>query len=76
MSVTELKEQMHRQIDLLNDENDIEDLSATIDFFFNSREIHFDSNHPDFVAQLENSLENANKQPGISTGELREKRRF
>jgi hypothetical protein len=73
MSVIELKEQMHRQIDLLNDEHDIEDLSATINFFLNSREIHFDSNHPDFVTQLEKSLEDANKHPGISTEALRGK---
>lgn len=73
MSVKELKEHMHRQIDLLNDENDIEDLSATINFFLNSREIHFDSNHPDFVIQLENGLKNAQNQPGISSDELRVK---
>lgn len=73
MSVGELKEQMHRQIDLLSDEHDIEDLSATINLFFNTREIHFDSNHPDFVAYLQKSLESARQQPGIDTGELREK---
>lgn len=73
MSVAELKEQMHRQIDLLNDENDIEDLSATIEFFFNSREIHFDSNHPDFISQLEKSLDDAQNQGGISTDQLRGK---
>ena len=39
MSALETKELIHRQIDLLTDSEDIEDLYATISLFFESRDI-------------------------------------
>lgn len=73
MSAIEIKELIHRQVDLLTDTEDIEDLYATISLFFESRDIHFDSNHPDFVKKLEHSLQNIESTSNISTSELKEK---
>ncbi|MFN8354575.1 MAG: hypothetical protein U0Y10_09020 [Spirosomataceae bacterium] len=72
MSVLEIKEKIHQQIDLLTDEQDILDLYANLNFFFQSREIHFDSNAPDFVGKLKNSL-GQNPEEGISSEQLRQK---
>jgi hypothetical protein len=73
MSAIEIKELIHRQVDLLTDTEDIEDLYATISLFFESRDIYFDSNHPDFVKKLEHSLQNIESTSNISTSELKEK---
>ena len=72
MSVSELKEKIHNQVDLLTDSQDIEDLYANISFFFQSREIYFDSNSPDFVEKLNHSLKQ-NPAEGISSEQLRNK---
>lgn len=72
MSVVELKEKIHKQIDLLTDEQDIEDLYANLSFFFQSREIHFDSNSPEFVKTLHASLQQ-NPKEAINSEELRNK---
>lgn len=72
MSALELKEKIHQQIDLLTDEQDIEDLYANLSFFFQSREIHFDSNSPEFVKTLTASLQQ-NPTEAISSDELRNK---
>lgn len=72
MSAIELKEKIHQQIDLLTDAQDIEDLYANLSFFFQSREIHFDSNSPEFVKKLNASLQQNPKQ-GINSDELRNK---
>lgn len=72
MSVIELKEKIHQQIDLLTDKQDIEDLYANLSFFFQSREIHFDSNSPAFVQTLHASLQQ-NPNEGVSSDELRNK---
>lgn len=73
MSATELKILIHRQVDLLIENEDIEDLYATINLFLESRDIHFDSNHPSFVEKLSKSLQNAENAPTISTSELKTK---
>lgn len=72
MSAIELKEKIHQQIDLLTDAQDIEDLYANLSFFFQSWEIHFDSNSPEFVKKLNASLQQNPKQ-GINSDELRNK---
>ena len=72
MSAVELKEKIHQQIDLLTDEQDIEDLYANLSFFFQSREIHFDSNSPEFVKRLNTSLQQ-NPKEAINSDELRKK---
>lgn len=72
MSVLELKEKMHQQIDLLTDEQDIEDLYANLNFFFQSRELHFDSNSPKFVNQLNDALQQ-NPNEGINSEQMRKK---
>jgi Tfp pilus assembly pilus retraction ATPase PilT len=72
MSTIELKEKIHQQIDLLTDEQDIEDLYANLSFFFQSREIHFDSNSPEFVKTLNASLQQ-NPKEAINSDELRKK---
>lgn len=72
MSAIELKEKIHQQIDLLTDAQDIEDLYANLSFFFQSREIHFDSNSPEFVKKLNASLQQ-NPKRGINSDELRNK---
>ncbi|AYQ34559.1 hypothetical protein DTQ70_21400 [Runella sp. SP2] len=72
MSVIELKEKIHQQIDLLTDEQDIEDLYANLNFFFQSREIHFDSSTPAFVQTLTTSLQQ-NPAEGVRSDELRNK---
>lgn len=72
MSVIELKEKIHQQIDLLTDEQDIEDLYANLSFFFQSREIHFDSSTPAFVQTLTTSLKQ-NPADGVRSDELRNK---
>ncbi|WP_428655940.1 hypothetical protein [Runella sp.] len=73
MSALEIKELIHRQVDLLTDNEDIEDLYATINLFFESRDIHFDSNNPGFVEKLSLSLQNAEHISAISTAELKNK---
>lgn len=73
MSATELKILIHRQVDLLIENEDIEDLYATINLFLESRDIHFDSNHPAFVEKLSKSLQNAENATTISTSELKTK---
>ena len=72
MSAIELKEKIHQQIDLLTDEQDIEDLYANLSFFFQSREIHFDSNSPEFLKTLNASLQQ-NPNEGINSEEIRNK---
>lgn len=72
MSAIELKEKIHQQIDLLTDEQDIEDLYANLNFFFQSREIHFDSNSPEFVKTLNASLQQDPKE-AINSDQLRSK---
>jgi Tfp pilus assembly pilus retraction ATPase PilT len=72
MSVIELKEKIHQQIDLLTDKQDIEDLYANLSFFFQSREIHFDSYSPEFVKTLNASLQQ-NPKEAINSDELRNK---
>ncbi|MEI7581344.1 hypothetical protein [Runella sp.] len=72
MSAIELKEKIHQQIDLLTDAQDIEDLYANLSFFFQSREIHFDSNSPEFVKKLNASLQQ-NPNEAINSDELRNK---
>ncbi|MCP1383321.1 hypothetical protein [Runella salmonicolor] len=72
MSAVELKAKIHQQIDLLTDEQDIEDLYANLSFFFQSREIHFDSNSPEFLKTLNDSLQQ-NPKEGINSDELRNK---
>ena len=73
MSALEIKELIHRQVDLLTDSEDIEDLYATITLFFESREIHFDSNHPAFIEKLSHTLKEAENTSGITTAELKNK---
>ena len=70
MSVLELKQKIHQQIDLLTDLQDIEDLYANLNFFFQSREIHFESNSAGFVKKLNDSLQQ-NPAEGINSQELR-----
>ena len=72
MSAVELKEKIHQQIDLLTDEQDIEDLYANLSFFFKSREIHFDSNSPEFVKTL-NAYLQQNPNEAINSDQLRNK---
>lgn len=73
MSALEIKELIHRQVDLLTDSEDIEDLYATISLFFESRDIHFDSNHPAFIEKLSRTLKEAETTSGITTVELKNK---
>ncbi len=72
MSVLELKARIHQQVDLLTDSQDIEDLYANIIFFFQSREISFDSNSPQFLQTLNRSLQQ-NHEQGIDSKQLRNK---
>ena len=76
MSAIELKQKMHNQIELLFDASDIEDLAANdlaanIEYFFQNRSIHFDSNTTEFVKKLGNSLQQDPKS-GINSRELRQ----
>ena len=71
MSAIELKQKMHNQIELLFDASDIEDLAANMEYFFQNRSIHFDSNTIEFVKKLGNSLQQDPKL-GINSRELRQ----
>ena len=86
MSAIELKQKMHNQIELLFDVSDIEDLAANdlaandlaandlaanMEYFFQNRSIHFDSNTIEFVKKLGNSLQQDPKL-GIDSRELRQ----
>ncbi|MBN8823722.1 MULTISPECIES: hypothetical protein [unclassified Spirosoma] len=71
MSTTDLKTIMHRRIDQLTDEETVLDLFETINSFLEGRTIPFDSNSPEIMAQLKQSLSNVTTNPsGISTEEL------
>ncbi len=63
---------MHNQIDFLFEQNDIEDLAANIEYFFQNRQIYFDSTSPVFVEKLNESLIQ-NVELGIDSSELRQK---
>ncbi len=76
MLVTELREKIHEQVDLLTEENDLEDLARTISIFFENRQVK--SNYSTtFLLDLENRAKNAQsgKIVGVTTGELKEKMR-
>jgi uncharacterized membrane-anchored protein len=72
MSVIELKQKMHSQIDFLFEQSDIEDLAANMEYFFQNRQIYFDSNSPIFIKNLNASLEQ-NVEMGIDSLELKQK---
>ena len=72
MSIIELKQKMHSQIELLLDKEDIEDLAANMDYFFQNRHISFDSNSSEMLGTLNNSLQQDFKQ-AITSDELRQK---
>ena len=73
MTTLEMKEKMHRQIDILTEAEDISDLFETMSFFFNHRDISIDTNSPIIIEKLKNSLENIHRQEGITTEELKVK---
>ena len=71
MSVSDLKTIMHQRIEHLQDEETVLDLFATMTSFLEGRSVPPDSNSPEIVARLKQSLasqESGNR--GISTDEL------
>jgi len=71
MSVADLKTIMHRRIDQLTDDETVLDLFETMNSFLEGRNVSFDSDAPDGVAQLKRALANVEAgQHGISTDEL------
>lgn len=71
MSATDLKTIMHRRIDQLTDDETVLDLFETMNSFLEGRNVPFDSNTPEFVTQLRQSLANVEANGrGISTDEL------
>lgn len=71
MSIAELKQEMHNQIDILTDKNDIEDLYDTINRFFSYRDTNFDNSSPEMLEMLGKSLNYLNSKDfkGISADE-------
>ncbi len=74
MAVFELKEKIHRQVDLLTEETDLEDLEKTFFIFLENRQVKHNYT-PEFLIGLENRSDEAQKDnlSGIATDELKEK---
>ncbi|HEV7349312.1 hypothetical protein [Telluribacter sp.] len=55
MSARELKDLLHKQIELLNDPEDIQDLFLTVNDFLGHRQL-WDKESPEFLEQLRRAL--------------------
>jgi hypothetical protein len=56
MSARELKDILHKQIELLEDPEDVQDLFLTVNDFLGHRQL-WDSESPEFLEQLQRALE-------------------
>ncbi len=64
MSVNDLKELLHKQIDLLQDPEDVQDLFLTVSDFVGQRKL-WDKESPEFLAKLRRIAESV--QTGSAT---------
>ncbi len=74
MAAVELREKIHRQVDLITEETDLEDLEKTLFIFLENRQVK-QNYSPAFLIDLQNRSEEAQegRWEGITTNELKEK---